>query len=186
MSETTDERGPTGTPLGRLHQIQVRFEPVPDRLLLRVNTSERAELRWWFTRRLTARLLPALATALTDAEVAVGAASAPARRAAAAMRREEVVTKADFAAPFAETPEAKPLGEEPILVARVRLERRGANHAIHLEPQSGRGFHLNLDRPTLHAFCELIQRAVDKAEWRLDADPISAAADSEPSGAALN
>ena len=48
----------------RIDQLQLRFDAEQDRLLLRVNTADREEFRLWLTRRMVARLWPALRSAL--------------------------------------------------------------------------------------------------------------------------
>ena len=47
-----------------IHQLNVSHNDRQDRLLLRVNTQTAEEFRFWLTRRLTLRLLPALQQAL--------------------------------------------------------------------------------------------------------------------------
>ena len=36
---------------GRLHQVHVEFAPAEDRILLKLNTMDREELRFWLTRK---------------------------------------------------------------------------------------------------------------------------------------
>lgn len=167
--------------LGRLSQIQVRYDPVEDRLLLRINTSTRSQLRCWLTRRIVQRLWPALENALGDRALAEQeAAPRPAtatpevKRAVVGMQREEALAKADFTAAFEEKDIATPLGEEPMLVSRVRLRGQGPGHLLRLEPADGSGFNLQLDNATLHSLCELVRRSAEAAGWALDLVPAGA------------
>ena len=43
-----------------IHQLSVHHEERQDRLLLRLNTKDQQEFRFWLTRRMTLRLLPAI------------------------------------------------------------------------------------------------------------------------------
>ena len=50
----------------KIHQLGVTFDPVQDRLLLRINTSDRQELEVWLTRRITTRWVQALSKLIVD------------------------------------------------------------------------------------------------------------------------
>ena len=49
-----------------IHQLSVIYVDEQDRILVRVNTLQGQELRFWFTRRLTLGLMPLLDRAVTD------------------------------------------------------------------------------------------------------------------------
>ena len=46
--------------MGKLAQIQIRFAPVEDRLLMRLSTDDGAEFRFWLTRRYVRIMWPIL------------------------------------------------------------------------------------------------------------------------------
>ena len=55
-----------------IHQLSVSFDPLQDRVLLRVNTTTREELQVWLTRRMVSHVLPILlniARSTTSAQV---------------------------------------------------------------------------------------------------------------------
>jgi hypothetical protein len=43
-----------------IHQLSVNHDERQDRLLLRLNTQDQQEFRFWLTRRMTLRLMPAI------------------------------------------------------------------------------------------------------------------------------
>jgi hypothetical protein len=158
--------------LGKLHQIQIRFEPEQDRLLLRVNTQTGAELRYWLTRRIVKRLLPVLARTLESADEKVVSQPTPeARKAVSEFRREEALSQSDFSKPFQEQPTHTPLGEEPILVSKVSIRRTEQGLLLRLFPKDGQALNLMLQERVMHTLCELIRRGVRLADWDLELAP---------------
>jgi hypothetical protein len=151
--------------------------------MLRVNTSERVEIRCWLTRRLVKRLWPVLERALGAAAPPTAQATPEARQAVVAFQREEALSKADFSQRFEEEPAEQPLGEEPILAAKARVQRTSAGHHLRLDPVEGQGMSLMLDDRLLHSLCELIARAVRVAEWDLELRPVEPAS-AQPVGPA--
>ena len=151
-----------------LRQIKLDFVPEHDRLLMCISTSDGKELLLWFTRRCV-KLVWGLLVKMVEASPAVmrSGASAEARAALLGMEHEKAVREADFSKPYAGGGE-RPLGAEPILVARIQTGRdeRG-NHVMTLLPSKGQGVNLCLDERLLHSFCKLMQDAVGKAEWDL-------------------
>ena len=59
----------------RIHQLNLKYVPEQDRLLLRINTKTGEELRLWLSRRLTLGVLPLLRK-LTSEQAAKSAALA--------------------------------------------------------------------------------------------------------------
>jgi len=170
--------------LGKLHQIQIRFEPEQDRLLLRVNTQTGAELRYWLTRRIVKRLLPVLSRTLESADEKVVTQPTPeARKAVSEFRREEALSQSDFSKPFQEQATHTPLGEEPILVSKVSIRRTEQGLLLRLFPKDGQALNLMLQERVLHTLCELIRRGVRLADWDLEVGPAPEA--SPPPGPSL-
>ncbi len=149
----------------RLHQIRIDYHPEHDRLLLRVNTDEGAELRFWLTRRFVKALWPAL---IKMAETVGDARAQPdpdVRKAMLEFEHEKAVRQADFATPYKE-PSKLPLGSEPLLVTRLRAQPDGRGNAIlAMHPARGQGMDLAMDAMLLHSFTRLIQGAVAKTDW---------------------
>jgi hypothetical protein len=148
----------------KLHQIQFRYEPHEDRALLRLTTTARHEFRFWVTRRY-AKLLW---TALT-ASAAHCAASTPADRdTVLAFEQEAAIAQADFETQFDDAGTVTPLGETPVLLARLKCtqhEDRVTLLAMH--PLQGQGVEIRLDQTLLHSMLKLLAEAAQSAEWDL-------------------
>lgn len=154
--------------MATLHQIQIRYDAVEDRALLRVATTDASEFRFWITRRY-ARLLW---TALTQsAERSGHAASRPqpaAREAVLAFEKEAALARADFGSGYREQPRRTPLGDDPVLLARVKCSHPDpATTVLSLHPMEGRGIEVRLDATLLHSLLKLLADAATAGEWDL-------------------
>jgi len=172
-----------------LHQIKLDFIPEHDRLLMCIATSDGKELALWFTRRCV-KLIWGMLMKMVEASpnIVLSGASAEARAALLGMEHEKAVREADFSKPYAGEALERPLGAEPILVARIQASRdeRG-NHVMMLLPAKGQGVNLCLDDRLLHSFCKLLQDSVAKAEWELKlALPVTPLAPEEAAARTLN
>lgn len=151
----------------RLHQVKVEFDPEQDRLLLRVSTATQEEALLWLTRRCTLRLWPLLiGFAEAEPEIAARAADPLSQRALLEFQHEKALSQASFSKAYEQTPRARPLGDEPLLVVRIQRRRNAdGKMVLGLLPAEGQGIFLTLDPPLLHGLMKLIERAVEKTDW---------------------
>ena len=54
--------------MSRINQIQIRYAPVEDRIVLRLNTEDSSEFRFWITRRYAKILAVSLMKLLHSSE----------------------------------------------------------------------------------------------------------------------
>lgn len=167
----------------KIHQVSVTYQTEQDRLLVRINTSTREELRLWFTRRLMVGLWPLVNRFLTDQLVKTessitsgAAASDDMKHMLADFRRETLLQQADFATPYRADEASLPLGEQPLLVTDVNLTPRTGG-PLRLEfvekPEQAQGptrqSVLEMDARLLQGFVHLLQQALERANWALPA-----------------
>ena len=167
-------------PIMNIHQLTVAFDERHDRLLLRVSTSAAEEFRFWLTRRLCARLKPALDQSLARLESTrpeVVATDPLSQQILADLKRNEVIEKADLSTPFKEQAQSFPLGEDPVLVTDVQMAplAEGGLQVLFQDksgPQaSGRSCRLTLKTELLHGLNHLISQALTKTDWQLQFAP---------------
>lgn len=162
----------------QIHQLNVSHNDRHDRLLLRLNTQAGEEFRFWLTRRLSLRLLPALHQTLGRLEsnrshmLATDPAS---REILTEIKRDAFLQKADFKTPYAELAKQLPLGEEPMLVTDVQLQLQGTGVLIALQDKGAQPgltntCQLNLQPSLVHGLIHLIEQAMATAEWQPSAD----------------
>ncbi|MBF0212420.1 MAG: hypothetical protein HQM00_02515 [Magnetococcales bacterium] len=160
----------TATTLGKVHQLQASYAPAEDRLLLRINTTDQMEFRFWLTRRFVQRLWPALRQTL-ESQPDLALTDQTTRAALLDFMHENATAAADFKAPFVETPHAVlPLGQQPILAVHARIVAipgQDQLRMLHLHPAQGLGIEVTLDLQLLHAFCKLLADAVANADWQM-------------------
>jgi hypothetical protein len=156
-----------------IHQLSVHHDERQDRLLLRLNTQDLQEFRFWLTRRMTLRLMPAIqqsAVRLEAAQPGVAATDAPSQHLLTELKRDAFLKKADFATPFETRATQWPLGAEPLLItdAHLTIKPSGAleiSFEDKSDPTQARACQLNLQVSLVHGMVHLIQQSIEKAEW---------------------
>jgi hypothetical protein len=156
-----------------IHQLSVHHDERQDRLLLRLNTQDQQEFRFWLTRRMTLRLLPAIektAVRLEAAQPGVAATDAPAQQLLTELKRNAFMQQADFATPFDNHATQWPLGASPLLITDVHLTIKPSGALeMAFEDKSDaaqiRSCQLNLQVGLVHGMVHLIRQASEKAEW---------------------
>lgn len=165
-----------------IHQLSVHHDERQDRLLLRFNTQDLQEFRFWLTRRLTQRLLPAIEQSTVRLEAAqpgVAATDAPSQQLLTELKRDAFLQKADFATPFENRATQWPLGAEPMLITDVHLSiKPGGTLEMVFEDKSNpaqvRSCQLHLQVSLVHGMVHLIRQASEKAEWGAVGSPAKA------------
>jgi hypothetical protein len=154
--------------MAKIEQIQIKFVPVEDRLLMRVAGDEGLEFRFWLTRRFVKMIWPALGKALHLSPGVQTQASPLAQREVLAFEHEKAVSDADFITPYKESPKTLPLGDAPILLSKMQLRRdQDGSFMMSLAPETGAGIDLAINDKLLHSVAELIANGAQLAQWEL-------------------
>jgi hypothetical protein len=150
----------------QLQQIKIEFSAEQDRLLMRLASGDRAEILLWLTRRCV-RLLWPLLVKMAESTPRIALQPTPeARHALLDMEREQALAKADFSSPYQEVVRERPLGAEPLLIARINIgQDKQGKHVLTLRPTEGQGVNIAMDDTMLHGLCKVLQDSVDKAQW---------------------
>ena len=153
----------------KLHQFQMAFVAEQDRMLLRISTRDKAELRLWMTRRVIRLLWSALLKMIEVGPEKDTPIDANNRNAILHFEHQSAVEQSDFETPFQEAADSYPLGEEGVLVASMQISRR-PNGACILKPspKQGKGITMNLDYKLMHSFMEMLIDSSKRAEWDLE------------------
>lgn len=159
-----------------IHQLSVSHDERQDRLLWRLNTLDGQEYKFWLTRRMLTRLLPALNQSLLKlhaAEPGLAASDTVSLQMLRDFRRENLKASADFKTPFATSNQQNPLGQDPLLVtdAHLSLNAQGGMGVV-LEQKtdnSVKSCQLNLSADLVEGLLMLTQQALQSADWALPA-----------------
>lgn len=154
----------------RLHQLKVEYDAEQDRLLMMVAAAEGVELRLALTRRFVKLLWPLLVKLAEEASPRIRTQANPeARRALLGLEHEHAVSKADFTRPYDAGGSDRPLGDAPLLLARIQTGHdRNGQPVVALHPAQGQGVTLSFDSVLLHSVCRLLQAAVKKSDWDME------------------
>jgi len=161
-------------PFVDIHQIEVRYLPEADRMLMQVRTRAGEVVSIWFTRRLMLRLwkpLQELAGRLAVARTTPDAVAVPeAREMLSQAARQRVLEDTDFETPLDRTPAGHPLGAEPLLASQVELAptpQQGMTFKI--QEHRGRHLSMTLTASLTNAVTQLFERALAASEWSVPA-----------------
>lgn len=177
-----------------IHQLSVTYLREQDRILVRINTTQREEIRLWLTRRLMMGLWPLLSKVLTEhllkleaAGTSLAAADEQLKKMLADFRKEEFLQHADFETPYVEEQDRLPLGEEPLLVTDMDLNPL-QNGRLQLSfnerppgAESPRNFQVELDPKITQGLVHLLEQALVQSQWRDPFESAAAAATAEDS-----
>ena len=157
-----------------IHQIQVRYEPVHDRLLLQVLTMDRKLLPIWLTRRLTSRLMPHLRRTVSAVAAAGASPNAmvlpDAQDMMAQASRERALKAADLKTPFDAGQAQQPLGPEPLLPVAIDVATPGGvGLALTFRDAARQSVEVKLGQDHALVMIELIESAIAQSEWGLQA-----------------
>ena len=156
-----------------IHQLNVSHNDRQDRLLLRLNTQTAEEFRFWLTRRMALRLVPALEQTIGRLESTQARVMAPdpaSQQILTELKRDAFMQQADFKTPYVEQAQKLPLGDEPMLVTDVQLQLQGSAVQVTLQDKGAapglvQVCQLHLQTSLLHGLVHLMRQAMDKAQW---------------------
>lgn len=164
---------------GRLHQLHIEYAPAEDRILLKFNTMDRQELRFWLTRKFVKSFWDQLQALLASLGRAPAQSDPEARKAMVGFEQEEAAPDERFAQPFAADPATFPLGETPLLVTgfsykppkRTSASGRAASGRIAFETESGHEVGLPANATLLHSLSKMLIDINARTGWDLKLEP---------------
>lgn len=158
--------------MGAINQIQMSYVPEEDRVLLRLNTADAEEFRFWITRRYTALLAHAIG-AHRAADPDLGSqVSSEDRKTVEQFKQQAAEAGANFSEGF-QPSESYPLGSQPLLAHKLSYRVEGGKLVLTIEPKTGQGINLTLDNQLNFNFSKLLHTAVEKAEWGLGLEQLA-------------
>ena len=154
----------------KIQQFNIQFDPIEDRLQLRILTETDTEIGVWLTRRYVRLLLQAL-----DQHVAKGLMKVEPEKATDASNE----LAADASAEQAEDSQgadARPtahtiIGDSPLLVSRIACRsQKSGNLGLVLGEEQDEGQHmeLSLNDELVDGLCQMLTQSAKAAEWDLD------------------
>ncbi len=155
-----------------IHQIQVRYDAMADRLLVQLRTHAAEVYAVWLTRRLVSRLYAPYREAVARLGLAQASPQALAVPEARQMLEEAALQRplpgTNFDKPFADEDSSHPLGREPLLAVLAELTPAADGQVgLSLHEHRGRRVDLKLGDELATALLRLMDQALQAAEWNL-------------------
>lgn len=155
--------------MGHVHQMQMSFSVVEDRLFFRFNTTDKNEFRFWFTRRYVKLLWSVLEKLLLNQIQSSLPITNNAQKALLSFQHEQVVAQSDFSKQYEHENMKTPLGEMPILLSRFQIKMANNGDSILcFHPEKGNGIEMNVDEKLLHSFAKILISSLSKTGWDLE------------------
>lgn len=157
---------------GALHQLKLDYDAGEDRLVLRISTHDRTEVRLWLTRRFTKALWQGLIRVVEADPSALLASDPESRESVMAYQHEKAVDEEQFGHTFEDTATEFPLGETPALVVGLSIGSPEPNDPPRLifETADKRLVSLGLDQQILHSLVHLLAISMKQTDWDLVLD----------------
>ena len=154
-----------------IHQLNVSYDSLQDRIRFCFSTQDDREFRFWFTRRYLGLLMKTLGD-IAAKYAGTATTDITARQAYSEFAHMHALNNADMQKPY-EGGTQFPLGEEPLLVSKIVVKNDSAgNVTIGLMPENGAGADLGLTEPLTHLIADLLTRAMIQAEWNMELAPL--------------
>ncbi len=155
-----------------IQQFNGEWIPREDRLLLRINTSNDEEFRFWLTRLMLKNLLQG--THQVSVKALEKTHAPEVAQVVQAFQQQTVAQQVKFDNSF-KAGAQKPLGEEPLLVTGVSINADATYILIAFQLANGKNLRLNLQPPVWDRMAVLLNKLQDSAQWGVAAPALSGA-----------
>jgi hypothetical protein len=145
-----------------IQQFNGEWVAKEDRMLIRINTSNDEEFRFWFTRLILKNLLQGAHQVRMKALEQTHAPEVA--QVLEAFQQQTVAQQVKFEKNFKEGAQ-KPLGEEPALVTGITLQADAQHIQVALQLANGKNLRLNLQPHVWHRMAVLLHKLQDNAQW---------------------
>lgn len=157
-----------------ISQMQLSYNAEEDRILFRVNSTDRKEFRFWITRRYSMLMLRILKEhSEVDPDIA-SQATPEAKQALQSFKQEKAVGQADFSKKFEEKASELPLGPEAVVAFKLNYGIKDGNLQLGVQPKEGKGITLMINQDLNATLTQLLLSAARKADWRIAAPEVGA------------
>lgn len=151
-----------------LHQMQLTYDQLHDRLVLVLYTQDLYEYRFWITRR-ALKILWDILQQLLEADKKGRVQHMKESQKAADKIQQEKSQHQPAADQYATKVTRRPFGEEPLLLFKIIAKPiQGGILVLHLEDQQGRSIEFGGDSTIVVGLCQLIQQTIKQADWNLN------------------
>ncbi len=164
----------------KIHQLTVHYDPSEDRLLLRIGTTDQAEIQVWLTRRLTLMLAPNLPKVL-EAQLTLMAEGSPETphlhdpQSPSRSKPPQWLNQSDLSGEY-RPPLTRLNDGDPLLVTDMDLkpDKDGLTLLVlkerRAQSKTERKLELRLEPPLLQGLYHLISESLPRTDWAQGGD----------------
>ena len=172
--------------MGQLQQLNITFDPIEDRLMMRISSLEEENLleyRAWLTRRIVRLLWQAFDKLLEQEPEFTLEVPASERKTVLQFQEHAVLSQADFSQPYSPG-RAKPAFDGvPVLVSKLHIRKTPpSGYQLSLVNAEDLGIHLGINSWLIHSVRKLLSDVTLAAGWDLGLQVSSQAAATAPPG----
>lgn len=157
-----------------IHQLQITYSNQEDRLILRINSQERDEMRLFLTQRIMILFWDILIQSINHytQQQTLNNAKEPAVNLAPKVeeiqqqiQHQNIIDQSDYKTPFNDGNKF-PAGESPILVEKITINNLANNTStLIFSSGDGQNISLNLNQQLLHNLSNLIIKVIPSTNW---------------------
>jgi hypothetical protein len=151
---------------GSISQMQMIYNPEEDRILFRVNSTDKREFRFWITRRYALLMLKILKDHRESDPDVVIQATPEAKQALQSFKQEKAIGQADFSKKFEEEANELPLGSEVPVAFKLNYGIKDGNLQLGVQPKTGQGISVVINQDLNVTLTQLLLAAAKKAAWK--------------------
>ena len=150
-----------------LQQLELAYNPLEDRLLLKIYTKDMMEFRLWLTRRFTNALWDVLMR-IIEADKKSELQHEQEMQKVSEVFDDEQSRKQPTAQKFANRMTKTPLGPDPLLAVRIEaIPMDNGSFTLKIEGKSGERIEIVANSYIIFSLCKLISETIKKAQWAL-------------------
>lgn len=170
--------------MAKLHQMNVRYVALEDRLMLSLRMDDNSEIKLWLTRRFAKGLLVALNQLGSEQMDVPKDQPEEIKAALKSFHRDKALMQMDFASSYQQTDAEHPLGDNPLLVSRLQFNKSKDGRAtIKMGVVGGNEINLPLNAELLLALAKIVQEGANTAGWGIDESSLEGAEEANQSAA---
>ncbi len=149
--------------------MQMVYVPEEDRILFRVNSTDKKEFRFWVTRRYAMLLAKVLMDHKASDPDVSRQATMEGKKAVQEFKKEKAIGEASFGQKFEDADNQYPLGESIQLAFQLtyNIKENGSLH-LSIRPKTGQGINVVINRDINITLTQLLLSAAKNGDWKLD------------------
>ncbi len=154
----------------QIHQLNMKFSAQEDRILFRLSTHAKEELRFYLTRRFVKLMLPLVQEQLENLAITdTGSASVTTKKAMFDFHHESALDESNLAKKYiADEQYTLPLGDSPVLLISFGLQAESVDNIVmNFATVDSKGIKFTLNAKLLHSFYHLLLQTIKTAQWEL-------------------